>query len=75
MTCNKSNTDVYVCFEISSSDFQTYLDVFDVDKFTSMKFNLVVMWNCTTLTATTTVCICFSETVERCAFCFDNQPH
>ena len=52
MTCNKSNTDVYVCFEISSSDFQTYLDVFDVDKFTSMKFNLVVMWNCTTLTAT-----------------------
>ena len=35
-----------------------YLDVFDVVKLTSMKFNLVVMWNCTTLTATITVCSC-----------------
>ena len=67
MTCIKSNTDVYVCFKMS---FVVFLAVFDVDKFTSMKFILVVMWNCTTLTVTTTVCNCFSETVERCVFCF-----
>ena len=67
MTCIKSNTDVYVCFKMS---FVVFLVVFDVDKFTSMKFILVVMWNCTTLTATTTVCNCFSETAERCVFCF-----
>ena len=72
MTCIKSNTDVCVCFKISFVDIQMSLTFIN---FASMKFNLVVMWNCTTLTATTTVCICFSETVERCAFCFDNQPH
>ena len=48
MTCIKSNTDVYVCVEISVC---RHLKVFDVVSFlNSMKFNLVVMWNCTTLT-------------------------
>ena len=66
MTCIKSNTDVCVF----QNFFCRYLDVFDVDKSTSMKLNLIVMWNCTSLAATTTVCNCFSETVERCVFCF-----